>query len=371
MRVLLHETMTGDFVTELEYSEVSWSTGVCRADDVKVMTPAYISRDWYQYAIPRKFTISVIDDDGRTRAAGVLGIPRGTANDEGLPSVEWPGTGVESIFERRKILPYPYWPLVDTAGYPITARDTRITGVDYGTMMKRLYLQAMSHPGGELPVAWQANRAGTREKGWAAVDGKGVQEAIADISELEGGVEWDWVPNVDDNDRLSWSFLTATDAAQELTSAFEHTWQSGGTEPDVRELEWKVSPEFMCSTAIFTGGKDDDRVMIARAASDTLIAAGIPLSEVWDSSHSSVSVQSTLDGWAQKTHDEGQAPVQYWSFDVRAERAASLRHGDWCTVDVEDHETIPDGVYPRRIIEVSGTHDSEWLSVTVAGELSW
>ena len=69
----------------------------------------------------------------------------------------------------------------------------------------------------------------------------------------------------------------------------------------------------MCSTAVFTGGKDDDRVMVARATSDTLINAGIPLTEVWDSSHSSVSKQATLDAWAQRRHAEGQSPVQYWS----------------------------------------------------------
>lgn len=301
----------------------------------------------------------------------MLGVPEGASDTDGLHRVVFSGRGIESYFERRHVLPYPYWPLVDAEGRPIVSRDTRISGVEYGTMMKRLYQQALTHPGAQLPVAWEPDRTGTREKEWAAVDGKPVQEAVDDIANLLGGVEWDWVPVVDDMERLSLALVTGTDADVEITSTYWHTWQAGGELPDTGPVTVKVSPEFMASTAIFTGGKDDDRTMIARATSNDLIIAGIPMTEVWDSSHSSVSQQATLDGWAGKRIEEGQAPVQYWGFDVRADRAAGLRHGDWCTIEISDHWLIPDGSYPRRIVEVSGTEKQEWLNVTVAGELSW
>lgn len=371
MRAILHETLTGEPVTELDFSGLAWSTGVCRADEVTVTLPGYTGQAWWQYLVPRKYTLSVSEDDGRVRAAGILGIPEGDDDRDGIHHVIMPGRGPESLYERRRILPYPYWPLVDAAGFPITARDTTIEGVEYGTMMKYLLLQAMDHPGGGLPVVFELDRAGTREKSWTAVEGKPVQDAIQDISELEGGVEWDWVPQLDEHDRLSWAFITGRDASQEITSAFWHTWQSGGEEPDLRDLKPKISPELMCSTAIFTGGKEDDRVMVARAHSSTLIDAGIPLIEEWDSSHSSVSRQSTLDSWARRRLAEGQAPVQYWSFDVRAERAVGLRHGDWCTIEVADHWMIPDGSYPRRILDVSGGVDDDWRGVVVAGETAW
>lgn len=371
MRALIHETLTGEPVTELEISSASWSSGICRADDVSVTSPGYTGRSLYQFMVPRKFTLTLLEDDYRVRGAGLLGIPEGGSDDDGLHRVVFPGRGIESYFERRHVLPYPYWPLVDANGYPLLSRDTRITGVEYGTMMKRLYQQALTHPGAELPVIWEADRSGTRQKEWSAVDGKPVQEAVEDISELLGGVEWDWVPTVDQADRLTFSLVTGTDANPELSSAFWHTWQAGGESPDIRGLNVKISPEFMASTAIFTGGKEDDRVMVARATSLDLIIAGVPPIEAWDSSHSSVSNQSTLDGWAGKRIAEGQAPVQYWSFDVRADRAHGLRHGDWCTVEVHDHWLVPDGSYARRVVEVSGSEDASWLSVTVAGELSW
>lgn len=371
MRALLHETISGDLIDELEFTKATWSTGICRADQVNLDVPGYIGKTLFQYMVPKKYTITLVEDDGRIRGTGVLSIPEGADDVDGLHSVSFPGYGPESLFERRVILPYPYWPLVDSEGYPITSRDTIITGVEYGTMMKKLYQQAMEHPGGAIPVAWEPNRSGDKEKSWSAVDGKRVQDAVEDIANLMGGVEWDWVPQLDGNDRLAWAFITGTDAAPEITSSFTHTWQSGGEDPSIKGLSLKVSPEFMCQTAIFTGGKDDDRVMLARATGMELINAGIPLTEEWDTSHSSVSRQRTLNEWADNRLVEGSAPVRYFTFDVRDSHAPSLRHGDLGTIDVVDHWLIPDGSYNLRVMNVAGSTDSDWLTVTVGGLMTW
>lgn len=371
MRAILHETMTGEYVTELDIEAASWSTGVCERDTVSVTVPGYTGRQMLPLMIPRKYTLSLSDDDRQVAGAGVVTFPEANDGDNGLQTVVFPGAGIESVFDRVPILPANYWPLIDVAGYPVAARDTRIVDVDYGTMMKRLYQRALEHPGLALPVEFMPDRSGTREKGWTAVDGKSVQSAVEDIADLLGGVEWDWVPVLDDNDRLTWSLVTATDAQQEITSAFWHTWQTGGTEPDVRKLGVRVSPENMHSTAIFTGGKDDDRVMVARAQTVEQLNQGIPASFLWDSSHSTVSDQATLDGWARAAAADGAAPIQYWSFEVRKERAAGLRKGDWCTLEAFEHWLVPDGSYPRRVLSVSGSVDSDWLQVVVAGEVTW
>lgn len=371
MRALIHEVLTGEPITELEFSAASWATGVCRADSVSVTAPAYTGIDLRQYMVPRKFCVTVMEDDGRVRGAGMLSVPEATTDDDGLHHVVFPGKGIESYFERRHVLPHPYWPLIDAGGYPIKAMDTRIEGVEYGTMMKRLYAQALSHPGASLPVEFEPDRAGTRQKEWRAVDGKPVQEAVEEVSNLLGGVEWDWVATVDGSDRLSFSLVTGHDGSPEIFSSYEHSWQGGGSDPDIRGLSAKVSPEFMASTAIFTGGKDEDRVMVARATSNALLDAGVPPIEVWDSSHSSVSEQQTLDGWAGKRLLEGGAPIEYWEFQVRSDRAWGLRHGDFVSIDMYGHWLVPDGSHRRRVVEVSGDAESAWLGVTVAGERSW
>lgn len=371
MRALINEVTTGRFVGELSAVSGTWSTGVCVADAVSIVAAGYVGEPMYDLMIPRRYTITYVDSDRRVRASGVLSTPEAVTDPDGLHKITFPGNGVESLFEKFQVLPYPFWPLVDSMNYPIISRDTRFTGVEYGTMIKKLYQQALTHPGADLPVVWEPDRAGTREKGWEAVNGKPVQEAVREISALIGGVEWDWVPYVDEFDSLSWFLVTGTDAEPEITSSFFHAWQSGGTDPSIRNLNLKVSGEFLASEAILSGGKEDDTVMMSRAWGTSLQDAGVFPAQVWDSSHSSVSVQSTLDGWAAKALSYGQTPVQYWTFEVREEHAVSLRHGDWCSVDVLDHWLIPDGSYTMRVVQVSGTIGNPWLSVTTAGEMTW
>ena len=374
MRVLLHDTITGEPLRELEFTESSsWSTGVCRADEGTAILPGYTaeSAGLANLIVPLKTSISMIRDDGICKAAGRVGIPEFGEDDDGDQTVSVAFKGPESLFEKRGVRPYPFGDLVDGAGFPATTFDTRITGVDYGTMMKRLYQQSMAHPGGSIPVVFEPDRVGTREKGWAAIDGKQVQDAVEDIAHLDGGVEWSWVPRVDENDRLSWALITGRDNAPEIVSPFWHSWTNAGTEPDIRKLAGKISPEFMASSVFFTGGKDQDRVLISHRYDSTLIDAGFPLVEVWDTSHSTVSEQTTLDGWAQSRLNDGQAPLNLWSFEVREERAVGLRSGDWCTLEVRNHWYIPDGEYSRRIVGVSGTAVEDWYGVTVAGMTGW
>lgn len=372
MRVILHETVSGNYVDELDFLSASWSTGICRADSVTVSAAAYLGKYLRPYMVPGKFTLTLVTDDGVVRASAVLGKPEAQTDDvTGNNVIEFPGNGVETLFRKRHVLPANFWPLIDSQGYPISSRDTYVENVEYGTMMKRLYQLGTNKIGSELPLSFEPDRVGTRRKGWTAVDGKPIQDAVEDISELVEGVEWDWVPILDDNDNLTWHLSTGTDSTIEITSDFVHTWQSGGEYPDIKNFSSSVSPEFMNSVSIFSGGKDGDRVMFSRETSVDLAAAGIPYIEVWDTSHSSVSEQSTLDGWAKKSLEEGSAPVEYWGFDVRVDSAPNLRHGDWCTLEMLDHWLIPDGSYPRRIIEVRGTDKEDWYQVTVAGELSW
>ena len=151
MRTILHETMTGEPVTELDFSDVTWSSRVCGADEVSVQIPDTGGKSMWPFLVPRKYTISVSEDNGVVRAAGMLKIPEGDTDRDGVHHIIMPGSGPESLYERRKVLPVGYWPLVDAKGYPITARDTRFTGVDYGTMMKRLLQQAQATRAGNSP----------------------------------------------------------------------------------------------------------------------------------------------------------------------------------------------------------------------------
>lgn len=384
MRLLLHETLTGEFVTEVPFTKVSASSGVGRADTVTVEVPGYTDFPIWQYLIPRKYTLTPVFEDGYCPAAAVAGMPEAETDKDGINKVTLQGQGIESVFERIPVLPAPFWPLINSnTGRPIVTRDTMLSGFDYGTIMKRLYQQALGHFGMPTHLRFEADRAGTRQKTFIATDGKPVQEAVNDVSNLLGGVEWDWKPTVDTRDNLTIDLVTADDTIQELIVGITYQWNSSGNDPDIGPITITVSPEFFCSTAIFMGGKggtdgagtDGNRVLASRALNSEIVDKGVPAHFVWDTSHSSVSDQSTLDGWAARRALEGGAPVQYWKFKVRASSAPGLRHGMMVDLLIEDHWFIPDGVYSRRVVEISWStetySDPEWFDVVVAGELAW
>lgn len=373
MRVLVHDTVTGRFVTELQYVDYSYSTAVRTEDSVTVQVPGYTaeSRGLAGVLTPRKMSISVSDEDRKVMAAGVLGVPEFASDDDDMNKIAVPSRGIESLYEKRFVLPYPYGRLVDANNRPVSQYNTTFRNVDYGTMIKKLYEQAMSHPNGGVRHTFEPDRPGSREKAWSAIEGKPVQDAVEDISDLLGGVEWDWVPTLDEEDNLTWNLVTGRDDQPEIISEYLHTWQLGGRRPDLKGWKGKTSPEFMTSSTFFTGGKDEDEVMVAQHHDPTLLNAGFPLTEEWDSSHSSVSVQATLEDWSESRLAQGQAPIQYWSFDLRRSSARGLRHGDLCEIEARNHWALPDGTYTRRVMEVSGSSKSEWLSIVVAGEMEW
>src|SRR5690606_6335938 len=64
------------------------------------------------------------------------------------------------------------------------------------------------------------------------------------------------------------------------------------------------------------GGRQSEKLLIAREEDRTLVDAGFPLMETLDTTHSTVSVQSTLDGHAA---DNLAGRVQEtWSFAAKA-----------------------------------------------------
>lgn len=373
-RILLFETRTGNPIQEVDFVDEKWDTGILAADKLSFKIPAYTERSrnmgLRQTLQPRKVGAILQEDDGRTPVAGFLTAPpRAATSDDGLNSYEVTFYGPEKIIEDWGIRMYPGWPLVGADKMPTGAYDTRIEGVEYGTMMKRLIVEAMKFPGAELPLVFEPDRAGTRQNGWEAIDGKSVMEAIDDLAEYINGVEYDFVPRVDDLDQVSFEFRTGTDAIREISSAASATWRLGGEFPSIRGYERETSGDGLVDEAIFTGGKGDDGVVIERATTSVMIDQGFPRREVWDSSHSSVSDEATLRYWAEQAIAAGSGPVEFLTFEVLASKAVGLRHGDYCVIDSLDHWDMPDGEYERRILSVGSGASDDWRKIICMGEV--
>lgn len=375
MRAILFETMTGNPIVEsMEFVTCKTDTGILAADKVTIRVPEYTpvagTLDLRKLLLPMRVGVAVQDDDGRVPAAGILTAdPVASEDEDGNNGYDLTCYGPQKLMADWFVRMFPGWPLVNGDGIPTGAFDTRIEGVEYGTMMKRLIVEAMKFPGGDLPLVFEPDRIGTRQKGWEAIDGKSVLSAIDDIADLINGVEYEFVPRVADDFSVSWEFVTATDAVREISRPSSAVWRLGGDYPDLRGYERTTSADELVTEATFSGGKDEDRVLLARSLNAELVAAGFPRREEWDSSHSSVSDLSTLQGWADQAAAIGAGFIETLKFEVRAELAVGLRHGDWCQIESLDHWDMPDGVYDRRIISVGRDADSDWVAISCIGEV--
>lgn len=241
--------------------------------------------------------------------------------------------GMRSLFDHRFILPpvaktydVTRWTIPDpsdsTKTIPNPALTTSYSGISLGTIVKRLIQQAMSWPGGSLPIVLPADEADANvdhQRNYLGADFKEVGEAIDDLAGVIGGPESNFAPRLT-SDRLGveWVLQTGTVADPLIHSNNVTRWHVTAAASPVSDLTVSIDATDMGSNSWAVGGRQDDTVLVSRAVDDSLINAGYPLMEVLDSSHTSVSVQSTLDGYASGNLAFAKAPTSLWSFKVRA-----------------------------------------------------
>lgn len=370
MRALLCETRTGKPVVDLEVSAWDYDCGILAPDKLSVTVPAYTPRaqsmDLLELLTPYKYSVALVDEsvEGQriVRASGPITGRPPQDDDDGKTSFKVTARGPEILFDYWHIRKHPGWPLLGGNGKPNGTYDLSFTGLALGTIVKRLVQERAKWVGNELPLVYEPDRAGTREYArHEAVDGKPLLEALDQIGERSDGVEWALFPEIDDLDQITYRLVTGTDAAQIIVGADHLTWNIGGSLPDVRGLEPNDLVGEVATDAIFHAGKGDDKVMLARASDSALVDQGWPRLEVWDSSHSSVTQQATLQAWADgRVTGVAQRP----QFEVRAERAHGLRYSDVIELASQGHWYWPDGVEQRRVLSVShSSSDPEWIGV--------
>lgn len=133
--------------------------------------------------------------------------------------------------------------------------------------------------------------------------------------------------------------------------------------PAVTSIEEDEDASKQATTYLVTAqGSTDDAgsqtPLIARSDNDDLLNAGIPaLWRVDSSNHSSVSIQATLDGYAQSSAKAYHDPVMLRPIKVRADDPVhpygSYRVGDTIQITVTGDPWIPDGSYTQRIIDMA------------------
>lgn len=370
MRALLFETVTGKPVIDLERSKWSYDTGILADDNLEVTIPAYTTwastLDLKSLLVRDQYSIALINEEVQGRriveAAGPIVQPTPSEDADGNNVYEVNCRGLERLLEWRKIRLFPGWPLINSQGFPTGVYDQSFENVAYGTIMKKLIAESEKFPGGELPITYEADRSGVHSRSsYAAIDGKPVLEALDQLAELADGVEYDFQPQIDEYDNISYKLVTGTDSGRTISSGDVQVWNLGGIRPDIRGYERAPDPEPVITDAVFAGGKESDRVMLAASQDHSSLAQGFPKAELWDNSHSSVSIQATLQSWSDRSL--GGIPDRI-SFDVSAERAYGVRHGDHIKLASQGHWDLPDGEYDVRVLSVArSSSDPDWVHI--------
>lgn len=368
-RWLVFETLTGRVLAEFTPQTGKWTERLNEPETVDVTIalsdPEEASREWRSLATPWKHSLAV-EESGRLFGGPIQ--PHDYDDDGAV--LKLTARGIRSYFSRRTVLPPAalFTALVRADGSPEDALDTRIRDVDLGTIGKKLVQQACAWEGAGLPIEFEPDRPGSRERTYVAIDLKTVGESLNQLSGVAGGPDFSFTLRWKNDTSLEWIMRSGTETAPKLSSPEPLVWDLSAENTGGVGLSVKTDPSKLGSLAWVTGGRSDDRILISRGFDRDRVDDGTPLLELVDTSHTSVSDQATLDGWARALLQTGSRPAEFRSFRaslVTPPWLSEYRVGDYCELVVGEGPYTPASVYTHRILELSGNDAGDWVDVTL------
>lgn len=366
VKASIFETRGGALLTEVEPQTLTWDENANQAESISAMFDLNSivdgARDWRNLATPWKHSLA-IDVEGRLLGGPIM--PHNFDGDSGSLSIT--ARGLRVAFARRNILPLGAMSnpsLLLPNGDPDTSLDSTWSGLDFGTIAKKIGQQACAWPGWtDVPIAWPADRVGARERTYPALDRKKVDDAWSDLSEVQNGPDIRLRLEHDGPDRFRWVFETGTEEQPRLAGLDMFEWEVG----QESGLSVKTNPTRMGSMSWSQGGRSDDTALVRMQYDPFLIDRGFPLLELESDASSNTVEAETLDAWNAETLRTARKPWEFWSFDVRTDQAPyPNEYGPGALVKVivtPDTPVaggyVPAGEYVRRIAGLSGGLDDK------------
>lgn len=303
--------------------------------------------------------------------------------------------GLWSYFDHRFLLPVAaatvnpgtfILPDPSAAGKTMvnTALGTYLSNLEYGTIAKRWVQQAQAWTGGAVPVVFEADRTGVHERNHDGVDFKNIGTLLSQMAQLEDGPDIRFKPRFT-ADRLGveWLLQTGVDASRLLADDAGHAWTIGMPGVPTSRFLVKVDGERLASLAWATAGRTVESVLVSRSTDTTILDLGFPLLESLDTSHSTVALQGTLDGYARQATAAGRAPYETWEFTAEAARQPFLGaywEGDWCDITIPPYDPakgvgdpyLSEGVKRnrRRILSIAGNAEGLTVDLTTMEQIN-
>jgi len=268
--------------------------------------------------------------------------------------------GWRSIFDHRYVMGV-------IAGTAWAEWAVTYTGLSLGTIAKRLVQLLMSHTGGNLPIILPDDETAAADadhtRTYKGFELATVATRIDQLQGVENGPDIALEGRLT-ADRMGIEVLmrTGTEAQPLLFQAGgDHVFDTRVPRGGISGLSVHRDGAGLASRSWATGYGMDEALLMARADDSTLTDGGFPLLEVAEA-HSSVEVQSTLDGWAGGNLAPAGAPWMTWTASVRADQSpllGSYRCGDFAKVWVPASHPylsllLPAGFHRARIVNIAG-----------------
>lgn len=365
---LLGDLRTGRRLQTVNVTKGPWKKVLNGPGTISITVPANdpdIKRlGLWNVATPGKAFLAVIEND-TVMEAGPVWVQE---YDVDSGDLTLSAAGIWSYFDHRVLVP------VLTAAQSPVGADTNLSNMTLGTIAKRLVQQARAHTGGNLPIVFLPDEVDpnpSNVRNYLGADLALIGDRLEDLTNVLGGPEIDFAPRfTPDRLGIEWVMRTGTKAQPQLSADRPHVWDISATQSAVRKLKVRRSAEKMVGRTWATGGRQSDTVMTSRYDNPTLVDAGYPLLEAVDSSHSSVSEQTTLDGYARESARVGNKPISFWSFEVDATATPLVgvyQIGDYARLKIKGDPVLPDNIttgHLRRIVSIAGDERGKWISIT-------
>lgn len=372
------DLLTGDRIQIIpDVLSGSWAETLNRADSlsctVTLKDPVIRRLGLAESATPGKAFLAAVD--GTTvLAAGPIWDHQYDDNSQRLTLT---AAGMWSYFDHRVLLPVlegrlpsdsttdtRYMPADPDGDYPWPT-DTRksLQGI-----VRALVEQARSWTGGQVPVILPDEIAGTNERAYKGSDLAAVGEELRRLTRVIGGPDVKFVPRFkSDMSGVEWVLQIGTPTEPLIFGAIDPVFNASVAKSTVSNLRVGVDGTGLASQVFAAGGRTDDVALVSQSNDESLPDAGFPLLERVDSSHSSVSVGATLQGYSDELVVVGRRPVQSWSFDHDTSKTPFLSGfaaGDFARVRVRGNAYLADGTYRLRILSRSGDETTRKVSLT-------
>lgn len=337
--------LTGAHLARLPSSSVSWSDSINEPGSLTATLPDTVDAGRCLRAYG---TVLAAIEDGMVLHAGYVAHAKMSG---GLWSVDCGGGS--TVLEKRLVLNHALasswkdgYVLIDedhpSGNWPLALRGS------YSDIVSKLISETLKW--GALPIVPATLTGGSHERNYNSYDLATVLSRISDIGDLEDGPEIRFDPVVGSDGSLKFHQRTSDEIR-------DNWWRWNAVVPlsPVEVGDEDCDGGDMCTQCFASGGKDEDKLLVARAVSGELTAAGWPVLQAADTSHSSVSELPTLKSYASAAVGAGDEPQRTRGLKVR--RDVPVRVGDWA--DVRTGE----GLLELKVTDVSGSAGSSMLTV--------